>query len=70
MLPWLVGYEAMTHQVIVINDGTNALAVFLWPGDSLNGIPNASQSVPAGSVGLLLKIDDGVTQGWRGTVLS
>jgi hypothetical protein len=51
--------EASTREVVVINDGTNAMSVFCWPGDTLNGVTNGSLSVPAGSVGILLKVDTG-----------
>jgi hypothetical protein len=70
VLPSLAGHEAMTGSVIVINDGTNAMSVYSWPGDTLNGTLNGSLSVPAGSVGILLKVDNGVTQDWRGVALA
>jgi hypothetical protein len=70
VLPSLAGHEAMVGMIIVINDGVNAMSVFPWVGDSLNGVTNASLSVPAGSVGVLLKVDNGVVQDWRGAVLS
>jgi hypothetical protein len=70
VLPSLAGHEAFAREVVVINDGANALAVFPWPGDKLGGVTNASQSVPAGNVGIFLKVDNGVTQDWRGAVIS
>jgi hypothetical protein len=54
----------------VINDGTNAMSVYSWPNDTLNGTLNGSISVPAGSVGILLKVDDGLHQDWRAGVIS
>jgi hypothetical protein len=70
VLPSLAGHEAMTGQIVVINDGVNAMSVFCWPGDSLNGVTNASLSIPAGSVGILLKVDTGSLLDWRGAVIS
>ena len=70
VLPSLAGHEAMTGHIIVINDGTNAMSVWCWPGDTLNGVTNASLSVPAGSVGILLKVDTGALLDWRGAVIS
>jgi hypothetical protein len=70
VLPSLAGHEAMSGQIIVINDGTNAMSVWCWPGDTLGGVLNGSLSVPAGSVGILLKVDNGVVQDWRAAILS
>jgi hypothetical protein len=70
VLPSLAGHEAMTNQIVVLNDGTNTMTVWPWPGDSLNGTTNASLSVPAGSVAVLLKSDNGVTQDWRAGAIS
>ena len=54
----------------MINDGTNAMSVFCWPGDTLNGALNGSISIAAGSVAVLLKVDNGVTQDRRAAVIS
>ena len=62
--------EAPTREVVVINDGTNAMSVFCWPGDTLNGALNGSISIAAGSVAVLLKVDNGVTQDRRAAVIS
>ena len=62
--------EASTREVVVINDGANAMSVWCWPGDTLNGVTNGSLSIPAGSVGILLKADNGVVQDWRAAVIS
>jgi hypothetical protein len=70
VLPSLAAHDAMTGHIIVINDGVNALAVWCWPGDTLNGTPNTSLSVPAGSVAVLLKVDNGVVQDWRSGIIS
>jgi hypothetical protein len=70
VLPSLAGHEALVGMVIVVNDGTNAMSVWCWPGDTLNGVTNGSISVPAGSVGIFLKVDTGVIQDWRGVSLS
>jgi hypothetical protein len=70
VLPSLAGHEAMQGMVIVINDGVNSMSVYCWPGDTLNGTLNASLSIPAGSVGILLKVDNGVVQDWRGVALA
>jgi hypothetical protein len=70
VLPWLARHEAMTGHIVVINDGVDSMSVVPWVGDSLNGVTNGSLSVPAESVGILLKIDNGVLQDWRGAVLT
>jgi hypothetical protein len=70
VLPSLAGHEAMVPQIFVINDGVNSLSVWCWPGDTLNGTLNSSLSVPAGSVGIFIKVDTGSLLDWRGTVLS
>jgi hypothetical protein len=57
--------------VTVINDGVNAMSVFPWPGDRLGGALNSSLSVPAGSVGIFLKVDTGgSTLDWRTAIIS
>jgi hypothetical protein len=70
VLPSLGAHEAMMGSIVVINDGVNSLSVWCWPGDTLNGTLNASLSVPAGSVAVLLKVDNGVVQDWRSGVIS
>jgi hypothetical protein len=70
VLPGLTAKEAMTGSVIVINDGTNAMSVFCWPGDTLNGVANASLSIASGACGIFVKVDTGSLLDWRGTVLS
>jgi hypothetical protein len=70
VLPGLLAKEAMTGSIIVINDGVNAMSVYSWPGDTLNGTLNASLSVPAGSVGIFIKVDTGALLDWRGAVIS
>jgi hypothetical protein len=58
------------REVVVINDGTNAMSVVPWVGDSLNDVTNGSLSVPAGSIAVLIKVDIGVVQDWRRAVIS
>jgi hypothetical protein len=70
VLPSLAGHEAMTGSVIVSNDGTNAVSVFCWPGDTLNGTLNASLSIASGACGIFIKVDTGSLLDWRGAVLS
>jgi hypothetical protein len=70
VLPSLAGHEAFAREVVVINDGANALAVFPWPGDKLGGVLNASLNVPSGSVAVFLKIDTGSAQDWRSAIIS
>ena len=62
--------EASTREVVVINDGTNAMSVFCWPGDTLNGTLNGSLSIANGACGIFVKVDNGVTQDWRAGVIS
>ena len=54
----------------MINDGTNAMSVFCWPGDTLNGTLNGSLSIANGACGIFVKVDNGVTQDWRAGVIS
>jgi hypothetical protein len=70
VLPSLAMHEAMTNQIVIINDGVNAMSVWPWPGDSLNGTTNAPLSVPAGSVAVILKSDTGSALDWRAGVIS
>jgi hypothetical protein len=70
VLPSLAMHEAMVPLVFVVNDGTNALNVFPWPGDSLNGVTNSPLSVPAGSVAIAIKVDTGLVLDWRAGVIS
>jgi hypothetical protein len=70
VLPSLAGHEAMSGQIIVINDGTNAMAVWSWPGDTLNGTLNSSLAIASGACGIFIKVDTGSLLDWRGTVLS
>jgi hypothetical protein len=70
VLPSLSGHEATSRMMFVINDAPNSLAVFPWPGDSLNGTLNGSLSVPIGTVAILLKIDTGALLDWRGAILT
>jgi hypothetical protein len=70
VLPSLAGHEAMTGSIIVINDGVNAMSVYSWPGDTLNGVLNASLSIASGACDIFVKVDTGSLLDWRGTVLS
>jgi hypothetical protein len=71
VLPSLLWKEAMTGSIIVVNDGTNAMSVFCWPGDTLNGTLNASLSIAAGACGIFIKVDlIGAPLDWRGAVLA
>jgi hypothetical protein len=54
----------------VINDGVNAMSVFCWPNDTLNGTLNGSLSIASGACGIFIKVDNGVTQDWRAGVIS
>jgi hypothetical protein len=69
VLPSLAGHEAMQGMVIVINDGTNAMSVYCWPNDTLNGTLNGSLSIASGACGIFIKVDTRSLLDWRGTVL-
>jgi hypothetical protein len=71
VLPWLAGHEAMTGQIVVINDAAaNAMSVFAWPGDTLNGTLNGSLSIASGACGIFIKVDTGALLDWQGAVIS
>jgi hypothetical protein len=70
VLPWLLGHDAIgTRDVIVINDGTNAMSVVPWVGDSLNGVVNGSLSVPSGAVAVIIKVE-GAAPDWRAGIIT
>ena len=70
VLPSLLGKEAMSSSIIVINDGSNSMSVYAWPGDTLNGTLNGSLSIASGACGIFIKVDTGSLLDWRGVALT
>lgn len=56
VLPSLNDGDEGAGLVFVINDATNAIAVFCSPGDTMNSVANGSVAIAAGGFGIFLKV--------------
>lgn len=70
ILPSILSGEA-AWMVFVVNDSLNTIKVFCAAGENLNGVANASLSVPSGQAGIFIPVPNshGGTTDWRSAVI-